>query len=152
MLRCYFLALSMGSSLDRDTNNCSIFNLVEQLTIPAALLGTVAPIEVQAYFGVSDDARHASFDMRLIRVAPDGSEDAGEAIPIECKEGPRLRVRIFALRLPRAFGSHELRVEWAPRGTTEWHAEDARWPLHVVDADLAASSRTPSTPAVSSPV
>lgn len=138
MLRCYLLALCTGSSLDRDLNNLTLFNVVEQVTVSADFLGQVAPIEVHAYFMVEDaSANNSEFEMRVIRTPTDGAEDFGGPLPFSSKDGPRIRVRVQSLRLPTAFGSYTLRLEWRLQGTTEWQAELVRWPLVMIEGVVA---------------
>lgn len=143
MLRCYMLAVCAGSSHDKASNNFTLFSLVEQIHLPKEALGATVPFEVHAYFMVQDAAaKHSQFEMRVIRVAPDGSEDEGATLPFQTAEGPRLRVKCAALRLPRTFGAHALRLEWRRRGDGEWRRDEAIWPLEVEQAPVA-----PATPA-----
>ena len=51
MPKCYLLTLVGGSSLDRYTNNVTLFNLVEQLNFPKERRpppGAMVPLEINA--------------------------------------------------------------------------------------------------------
>ena len=53
MPKCYLLAVTNGSSLDRYTNNVTLFSLIEQLNFPKQQPpppGAVLPLEIHAYF------------------------------------------------------------------------------------------------------
>ena len=56
MPRCYLLTLCSGSALDQQSNNVTLFNLVEQLNVPPGVPpppGGVIPLEIHAYFTVA---------------------------------------------------------------------------------------------------
>ncbi len=136
MLRCYLLALCSGSSLDKNTNNASLFNIVEHLHVPPMLLGQVIGVELHCYYFVSDDvAKHSKFEMRLIRTGTDGKDDVGGLLPFSIGEGKRARVSTQALRLPVAFDTYTLRIEWRMQGTEAWTEDPLRWPLIVENAE-----------------
>jgi hypothetical protein len=146
MLKCYLFALCAGSSLEKDTNCLTLFRLIEGVTTTAEGLGQPVPIEVHAYFWVESGANDASFEMRVIRIASDGSEDAGSGLAFRTEAGPRMRVRIGALRLPKAFGLYTLRLEWRPTGTETWHPEPLRWPLDLTEAALPSAALVVAMP------
>ncbi len=146
MLRCFHFCLAAGSSIDETTKNVTLFNLVEQIHLVEAQLGTTVGIEVHAYFFVAEAGRHANFEMRVIRIAADGAEDAGSALPFQTREGERMRVRVQMFRLPPAYGTYELRLEWRPRGAEEWRPEPHRWPLMLVDPAVTLAALRASLP------
>ncbi len=140
MLRCYLLTVCQASSLDRDSNAISLFNMIEGISVPVEGLGVEIPVQVHVYFSVeADEFQHSAFEMRVIRVGADGEEDPGGSLPFRTEEAGRMRVRAQALRLPRAYGNFNLRVEWRRADTEEWHAEPNRWPF-----DLTPLSEVPA--------
>ena len=77
MPKCYLLALTGGSSLDRYSNNVTLFNLVEQLNFPRERPpppGAVLPLEVHAYFQLDELEVNQRFELRFSMVAPSGLE------------------------------------------------------------------------------
>ena len=64
----------------------------------------------------------------------DGTEDIGAELPFRTEDLTHMRVRVLALRLPKAFGAYILRLEWRQQGADEWHADPARWPLVIEEA------------------
>jgi hypothetical protein len=77
MPKCYLLTLVGGSSLDRYSNNVTLFNLVEQLNFPSDRRpppGAVIPLEVHAYFQLDSVELNQRFEVRFSLVAPTGLE------------------------------------------------------------------------------
>jgi hypothetical protein len=146
MLHCYMLALCAGSSVDRMTGAMSLFQLIDEISIPSTVLGQAVPVELHAYFFVDEESRSASFEMRAIRVLADGREDVGGPLPFKTDHSPRVRVRVSALQLPLSFGAHALRVEWRLAGTDTWHGGPARWPLVLNEAAVPTPGTLPEAP------
>lgn len=149
MLTCYFLSLCLGSSVDETTHNISMFNLVEEIRVPSAALGQVVPIEVHAYFMTTTEGKNRAFEMRVVRRSSDGARDPGGVIPFATRDGERVRSRAMAMRLPGAFGTYTLHVEWRPAGTEIWIETGVMWPLLV--GEERAPEETPSPPSTSPP-
>ena len=80
-MRCYFLALVSGSSLDQQSNNVTLFNLVEQLNFPPSKQpppGALLPIEIHAYFQLYQQEVNQRFDVRFAIVESSGLETVTE--------------------------------------------------------------------------
>lgn len=134
MIRCYLLALCSGSSLSQHTNNFTLFNLVDQLNLPAPLLGTAILLEVHFYWVADPGTTNQEYELRLLRTNSNGDVDPGDSIAFQFVEsGSRQRVVTRALRLPKTFGLHMLRVQWRSKGEEQWHDDPACWPLQVVE-------------------
>lgn len=133
MLRCYLIALCAGSALDRVSNNFTLFNVFETLRLPPAMLGQALPFEAHFYWLIDDAARNRDFELRLVRVAADGSEDPGGAIPFSPGDRVRYRVRTQAIRAPHAFGNYTLRVQWRLAGEETWTTDPVIWPLEFLE-------------------
>lgn len=145
MLRCYLLALASGSSVDQASNNFTLFNLVEQLSFAEGALGQELAIEAHIYWLVDAEARGKEFEVRVIRRAADGVEDAGAPLPFSPPMVDRVRFRTGAFRMPRAYGRYLLAVDWRLKGSEAWTRDPAIWPLVVVTADQRVSQQ-PSAP------
>jgi len=142
MLRCYLLALASGSSVDQLTNNFSVFNLVEQLNVAESALGTEVPIEVHIYWLVSQQARETEIEIRVVRVPLDGgNEDLGGPMNLKPASTDRVRFRAGNFRLPKAYGSYVLAVEWRKKGGDDWHRDPATWPLTMATMPQQSETR-----------
>jgi hypothetical protein len=140
MIRGYLIALCSGSALDVNTKNFTLFNLIENLSLPAEALGQTLPFEFHFYCRIDPADRGAEFEMRVVRVDEKGATDPGEPLPVRTGDRGHFRLRVTAFRLPRAFGQHLLRVEWRKKGEERWTADPIEWPLSV--APLAGAKAT----------
>lgn len=133
-MKCYLLALVSGSSLDQQSNNVTLFNLVEQLNFPPHAqppAGALLPIEIHAYFQLAAQEVNQRFDVRFAIVESSGLETLTE--PFQHKSAtPRYRTRTLGLPAPPAAGSYQIRVDFKVAGSEEWIRDTASWPLLVV--------------------
>jgi hypothetical protein len=136
--KCYLLALTSGSSLDQQSNNITLFNLVEQLNLapntPPPPPGAVLPLEVHAYFKVAPSETNVAFEVRFALVAETGLETCSEPITHRAVT-PRYRTRTMGLPLPPVTGQYELRLDWRPAGIERWTRDLASWPLAIVEVE-----------------
>ena len=135
MPSCYLLAVCSGSSLDQQSNNVTLFNLVEQLNLrpgvepPRGLI----PLEIHAYFELDPGDVGFEFEIRFCMVAETGLEtvsDPGRHKPTAA----RYRTRTIGLPLPPVIGQYHLRIDWRPTGSEDWHREPVAWPLLIAEA------------------
>lgn len=136
MLRCYLLAMCSGASLDQHSNNVSLFNLVEQINVPAGASpppGGTLPLEIHAYLLVDGDDLGTSFEMRFALRADSGLETYSDIFKHRSVTA-RYRTRTLGLPAPPVLGSYELRLDLRREGTGEWQRSSAAWPLLVVEA------------------
>ncbi len=136
-MRCYLLALASGSSLDQQSNNVTLFNLVEQLNFPPSSQpppGAVLPIEIHAYFQLQAQEVNQRFDVRFAMVESSGLETLTEAFQHKSST-PRFRTRTLGLPAPPAPGSYELRVDFKLAGSEQWIRDGVAWPLLVVRSE-----------------
>lgn len=126
-MHCFLLAVSQGCSLDRYTNNFSLFSLLEEVTpgaYPARLM-----VNTVAFFLVDPSERGVDHEVRLA-VAHEGVENfTSDALAFQ-PAGERHRVRMSGLVLPEP-GSYELRIDWRTKGSDSWHREASVWPLRA---------------------
>lgn len=136
MPRCYLLSVCAGSSLDQQSNNVTLFNLVEQLNVPPGApppANGMVPLEVHAYFTVAPDEIGTSFEMRFAMVASSGLETLTDTFshrPVT----PRYRTRTGGLPFPPVVGQYELRVDLRPAGSRSWTRQPVFWPIAIVEA------------------
>jgi hypothetical protein len=135
---CYFLTLCSGSAIDQQSNNVTLFNLVEQLNVPPGAPPPpqgVLPLEVHAYFHIAPEELGRAFEIRLVLVAAMGSpglETPTDPFPHRAVT-PRYRTRTFGLPFPPVAGQYDLRVDWRYEGEEAFRREDAVWPVTVVE-------------------
>ena len=136
-MRCYFLALCSGSSVDQQSNNATLFNLVEQLNVPAGAPPPprgLVPLEMHAYFQFQPDELNRLFDVRFVMVASTGLESPGEVFTHKAMAA-RLRTRTVGLPFPPVTGLYELRVDVRFNGEEGWHRDGLLWPVAIVELD-----------------
>ncbi len=140
MPRCYLLTLCSGSSLDQQSNNVTLFNLVEQINVPPGApppQSGALPLEIHAYFLLSGEEVGKEFEARVALVSTSGLEtytDGFKHRPIT----PRYRIRTYGLPVPPVVGSYDVRIDLRPEGEGSWTRGDAAWPLLVVEASDTA--------------
>lgn len=137
MPKCYLLAVTGGSSLDRYSNNVTLFNLVEQLNFPKDRLpppGAVLPLEVHAYFQLDLHEVNQRFDVRFSLVAPTGLETVTDAFEHKSST-TRFRTRTMGLPVPPVAGTYDLCVDTRHAGTDPWRRDRLIWPLIVAETE-----------------
>jgi hypothetical protein len=138
MARCYFLCASRGSSLDQQSNNVSLFNLIEQINVPPGMAvsrGAVIPVEVHAYFQLAAEEINRQFELRLVLHAETGLETLSEPLRHRSTT-PRLRVRIMGLPFPPVAGGYKLGVDFRLVDDTGiWQRQSIGWPITLVESD-----------------
>lgn len=137
MPRCYLLTLSSGSSLDQQSNNVSLFNVVEQVNLPRNVEpppGAHLPLEIHAYFLLDTSELNLRFEMRFALVASSGLETLTDA---HAHKSPtmRYRTRTMGVPVPPIPDAYQLRVETRPFGTEQWFRDPLAWPLIVAQAE-----------------
>lgn len=134
--RCYFLTVCVGSSVDQHTNNVSIFNIIEHITVPADAPPPphgVLPVEVHAYWRATDDNEEA-FEVRLVMLAESGLETVSHTQKHTQLRG-RLRTRTLGLPFPPVMGRYQLCVDWRRDADQEWQREDLTWPINLQEGE-----------------
>ncbi len=135
MPSCYLVALCSGSSLDQQSNNVTLFNLVEQINVPPDAPppppGAVVPIELHAYWRVNDHELDQTFDTRFALVSLDTQLEAFSDVITHQTTTPRFRTRTMGMPVPPTTGAFELRVDWRRAGSDGWHRDPYAWPLTV---------------------
>jgi hypothetical protein len=137
MPKCYLLAVAGGSSLDRYSNNVTLFNLVEQLNFPKDQPpppGSVLPLEVHAYFELSPEDLNQRFEVRFCLVASTGLETVTDGFSHR-PNTPRYRTRTMGLPAPPVSGTYALCVDTRLSGTEAWRRDALSWPLLIAESE-----------------
>jgi hypothetical protein len=137
MPRCYLLGISAGSSLDQQSNNVSLFNLVEQVNVPPGAApppNNLLPLEVHAYFSIDAEELGKTLEMRFALVAASGLETLSEVVRHSCAT-PRFRTRTLGLPFPPVVGHYELRVDFRPTGSQHWARDPLAWPISFIEVE-----------------
>jgi hypothetical protein len=137
MPRCYMLTLASGSSLDQQSNNVSLFNVVEQLNLPRGVEpppGALLPVEIHAYFQLDPGELNQRFEMRFALVASTGLETLTDAHAHKSPT-PRYRTRTMGLPVPPIADSYQLRIDLRAVGSEDWTRDPQAWPLIVAHAE-----------------
>jgi len=137
MPRCYLLTLAGASSLDQQSNNVSLFNMVEQLNLPKGVEpppGALIPVEIHAYFQLAATELNQRFEVRFALVASTGLETLTDAHPHKSST-LRYRTRTMGLPVPPIADTYELRVDVRAVGTEQWFRDPMAWPLLVAQTE-----------------
>jgi hypothetical protein len=135
MPQCYLLALTVGSSLDQQSNNISLFSMVEQINVPPGAPpppGGKIPLEVHAYFRLLPGELGQNLEFRFVLEAKTGLETFGDVVTHRVT-APRFRTRTLGLAVPPVLGHYELRVDFRLSGQSEWHRDPLSWPIAFVE-------------------
>jgi len=133
MAECYLLAIARGGSLDRDTNNWTLFALTEQILLtpgapPAGEVGVGLPLEVHVYwqFDVTELGRTLEFRLIFSNGEDEKRTQAFEVV----STNPRHRTRIAGAPLLLE-GDTRMKVEWRLDQSGDWTKSPAFWPFVV---------------------
>lgn len=132
-MRCYFIAMCMSSSIDRDSNSISLFNVVEEIAISQFEPRAVVQISAHIYFEAAPEDRGKLFETQSVWISETGTETVGEGtntLPVAAN-ARRIRTRSMFLRLPPELGAHSLTIAWREVGTLTWERTPLFWPLIV---------------------
>ncbi len=122
------IAVAQGSTLDRYSNNFSLFQLLEQFR-PAAYPARLSVFS-HAFFEVDADEVGREQQVRLLVVLGSKVVFASEAVSFQ-PAGDRHRVRISGLVFPEP-GLYRVMVEWRPGGdAAAWTRDPAAWPIRA---------------------
>lgn len=138
---CYLITLCSGASLDQHSNNISLFNLVEQIYLPATISSTkrrIIPLEVHAYLRLQTDELNRIFEFRYALVSQNGLDAYSEPITHQIKT-MRYRMRSIGLPMPLVVGEFSLHLEYRLQGDSEFIRDRLAWPLHFKQDEVKPS-------------
>jgi hypothetical protein len=134
---CYLITVSRGSSLDRYSNNWSLFTLVEQVEVKRIPIDL--PFEIHTYWKFEPHECNEDFEMRVLFVHPTGERTPGDPFSLRSPT-PRFRFRVTGFPVTVA-GDCTFRVEWRRPGQETWKLCHVYWPFSVtVQAELEQNS------------
>lgn len=133
-MRCYLLCVTSGSSVDRQSNNVSLFNLIEQINVPATAMPAprgVIPVEIHAYFELDPPGAPRELELRFSLRAETGLETFSEVFR-QRVSGARFRIRAMGLPAPPVVGGYSLHVDarWVELDEA-WQRQAATWPIRL---------------------
>ena len=144
MAHCYLLCVTTGSSIDRQSNNVSLFTLVEQINLPPNSPPPprgLIPVEIHAYFQLSEAQVNRDFELRFALRADNGLETLSDVFRHRIS-APRFRVRTLGLPYPPVLGQYTLQVDvrWVGNGhglqdEQHWQRQAAAWPIGLYQLD-----------------
>jgi hypothetical protein len=137
MPHCYLIALAAGSSLDQQSNNITLFNLVEQVNIPPGVtpaVGTRIPLEIHAYVRLDPQEIGQPFEMRFALVSSTGLETFTDPVKHRSTSS-RLRTRALGVPFPPAMGHYNLCVDFRRHEEDEWTRDRVSWPIAFLPAE-----------------
>ncbi|HET9956397.1 MAG TPA: hypothetical protein VFQ61_17935 [Polyangiaceae bacterium] len=137
MPKCYLVAIAGGSSLDRYSNNVTLFNMVEQLNFPKEQPpppGAVLPLEIHAYFQLAPEEINQRFEVRFSLLSDTGLETLTDGFAHR-SQTVRYRTRTVGLPAPPVAGSYELCVDVRAPGSEAWQRQSVRWPLVITETE-----------------
>lgn len=138
MPQCYLLSVVVGSSLDQQSHNVTLFNLVEQVNVPADASpepGSTVPLEIHAYFQLAPEEIGQGFQLRFaLTHRTTGLETYSE--PASHRgAATRMRTRSHGLPFPPSLGHYELRIDFRAGDEADWSRDPMAWPLAFLKAD-----------------
>lgn len=122
-----------SSSVDQHTNNVSLFNLVEHVSLRPGVApppSGVIPVEMHAYWHC-DETGEAEFEVRFVMSAVSTGLESSSPSQKYRPIGGRVRSRTLGLPLPPVLGSYLLRVDWRAREDEPWRREALSWPIKL---------------------
>jgi hypothetical protein len=135
---CYLLCVTTGSSIDRQSNNVSLFSLVEQINLPPNApppARGLIPVEIHAYFQLQVAQVNRDIELRFALCAESGLETLSDVFRHRIT-AQRFRVRTLGLPYPPVLGQYTLQVDLrllgegqSSRETPYWQRQTASWPI-----------------------
>jgi len=124
------IAVAQSSTLDRYSNNFSLFLLLEQFR-PASYPARLSVFS-HAFFEIDADEAGAEHEVRLLVVLAGRSVFVSESVAFK-PTGERHRVRISGLVFPEP-GLYRVTVEWRVKSDEDqapWTREQISWPIRA---------------------
>jgi len=135
MIDHVWTVLCSHAVIDRDSNNVSLLDVVEQINIeeePSPEGGITFPLDLMTLWARADLDRPARRRGRVTFVSPSGTTNDGPwEFEVDLSEHPRNRTKgsIRALHVSES-GRHVFQVELQGENGTEWH-QVAAIPLEI---------------------
>lgn len=125
-----FTIVAAGHSVDVQTNNLTLFKVIERIGAPA-LPVTVNELDIITLWRRAADEEGVQYVHGLRLVNPDGEEIASFDRPFVF-ERPRQRMLMTLANIPfQNTGTHRFEVYIRRSDTTEWGSRVASYPIEV---------------------
>jgi hypothetical protein len=134
MINHIWTVLCSKSITDQESNNISLLEVLEQLTIVGPPIPSVVPVrfEVVTLWGRSDADQPSRGHARLLFLTPSDTVIGEHEYDIDLSVYQRYRTRTVMTGLPvQEAGRHHFRVQLRDEGETEWR-DVANIPLQVL--------------------
>jgi hypothetical protein len=144
MIEHVWTIICSNAIIDQDTNNISIFNILEQIAIPEEAANTNQAIglniELLSLWVRADLSKPATGMSRVSLLAPHGEQMQSDESELDLSQFERLRARSLYQGLPfLGEGAYRFVVEYKSDGGTDWQ-KVASIPLKVTLLHPAANS------------
>jgi len=138
MIEHIWTVICSDAIIDQDTNNISIFNILEQVNIPEEAVKTQVigiNVELLTLWIRSDLSKPATGMSQVNLVAPNGEVIQSSESALDLSRFERLRSRSLYQGLPyKGDGTYQFVVEYRPDDQTDWQ-QKASIPLKVILAN-----------------
>ncbi len=139
------------SATDRETNNLSLFEVIEQLNVlgplpdPATKVALPIPFEIVSLWSRAQPGEAEESRGRVRLLAPNGNEVFAQEFPINLMENPRMRTQMRSVGFPvLGTGRYTFTVE-IQRAAETWESV-ARIPVQLESiAQTPAQSAAPGS-------
>jgi hypothetical protein len=141
MAECYLFAVCESSTLDKETNNWSLFNLINGIELKAAAppqgSEIILPLELHTHWRFTDAEIGETFYWRIVSSIAD-QINASKPYDFQIKTTHhRHRVKGLPILLE---GSTAIFAEWRIGESQQWVSNPLKWPLRI--ARVAPASGT----------
>jgi hypothetical protein len=133
--------VTTGSAIDRQSNNVSLFSLVEQINLPPNSPPPprgLLPVEIHAYFQLADSDVNRDFELRFALRAETGLETLSDVFRHRIT-APRFRVRTLGLPYPPVMGQYSLQVDVRVLGESSAPAPTPGFSSSTLSSTLSTS-------------
>jgi len=136
MIEHIWTVLCTRSSIDRETNNVSLFEVIEQLNVLGPLPDVAAraalpmQFEIVSLWARANAGEPEESTGRIVLIAPNGLEVLSHVFPVSLTEHTRMRTQMRSVGFPLlGRGRYVFRIELQDTGGT-WN-QVARIPVEV---------------------
>ena len=130
------LCVCAGSSVDQQSNNVSLFSLVEHVNIPPMVTppgrGAI-PVEAHTYWRFEPTEMQRDLQVRYVMVNLATQLETSSDTLKHRAVTARVRSRLAGIPFPPVVGNYELRVDWRWDDQNEWTRTDQAWPLTITE-------------------
>lgn len=127
---CYCLVVSLSSSQDVFSNQCSVFHLVEELRTEAREV--YVPFETLSWWSFSPEQLNIEYEARLELYSGSNLVTYSPPAPLK-SESQRHRLRLVGFPIPPVDGDLAIRFAYR-RAEEDWVTSEAQWLITIEGA------------------